>query len=90
MERLYNEGVATVYVGDLTAVVATHWSAAVNEKPHQFWAYRSFIDRLATTAEEYGITAEVESEASTTAECPVCGEREESDRNDDVLRCSCG
>ncbi|WP_353633771.1 transposase [Halobacterium sp. NMX12-1] len=90
LERLYDEGVATVYVGDLTDVLSTYWSAAVNEKTHQFWAYRSFINRLATTAEEYGITVEVESEAYTTAECPVCGERDDTDRNGDVFRCSCG
>jgi putative transposase len=90
MERLYDEGVATVCVGDLTDVLSEHWSARVNEKTHQFWAYRSFIDRLATTAEEYGITVEVESEAYTTAECPVCGERDETDRDGDVFRCSCG
>ena len=90
MERLYDEGVATVYVGDLTDVLSAYWSAEVNEKTHQFWAYRSFIDRLATTAEEYDITIEVESEAYTTAECPVCGERDDTDRNGDVFRCSCG
>nr|WP_254841402.1 transposase [Natronomonas marina] len=90
MERLFDEGVVTVYVGDLTDVLSAHWSAEVNEKTHQFWAYRSFIDRLATTAEEYGITVEVESEAYTTAECPVCGERDETERDGDVFRCSCG
>jgi putative transposase len=90
MERLYDEGVATVYVGDLTDVLSEHWSARVNEKTHQFWACRSFIDRLATTAEEYGITVDVESEAYTTAECPVCGERDDTERDGDVFRCSCG
>ena len=90
MERLYDEGVATVYVGDLADVLSKHWSAEVNEKTHQFWAYRAFVDRLATTAEEYGITVEVESEAYTTAECPACGERDKTDRNGNVLRCSCG
>ncbi|ELY68194.1 transposase [Natrinema pellirubrum DSM 15624] len=90
MERLYDEGVATVYVGHLNDVLSEHWSARVNEKTHQFWAYRSFIDRLATTAEEYGITVEIESEAYTTAECPVCGERDETERAGDVFRCSCG
>jgi putative transposase len=90
MERLYDGGVATVYMGDLTDVLSAHWSAEVNEKTHQFWAYRSFIDRLATTAEEYGITVEVESEAYTTVECPACGERDHTDRNGDVFGCSCG
>jgi len=90
MERLYDEGVATVYVGDLNDVLSEQWSARVNEKTHQFWAYRSFIDRLATTAEEYGIAVEIESEAYTTAECPVCGERDDTERDGDVFQCSCG
>jgi len=90
LERLYDEGVATVYVGDLTDVLSAHWLAEVNEKTHQFWAYRSFINRLVMTAEEYGITVEVRSEADTTRTCPACGEREETVRNGDVFRCSCG
>jgi len=90
MERLYDEDVATVYVGDLNDVLSEQWSARVNEKTHQFWAYRSFTDRLATTAEEYGIAVEIESEAYTTAECPVCGERDDTERDGDVFRCSCG
>jgi len=90
MVRLCDEGVATVYVGDLTDVLSEHWSAQANEKTHQFWAYRAFIDRLATTAEEYGITVEVRSEAYTTAECPACGERETTERNGDVFLCPCG
>lgn len=88
--RLFDEGVATVYVGDLTDVLSEHWSAMVNEKTHQFWAFQSFIDRLATTAEEYGITVEVRSEAYTTAECPTCGERDRTERNGDLFRCPCG
>ncbi len=90
MERLYDEGVATVYVGDLTDVLSEHWSERVNEKTHQFWAYRSFVDRLATTAEEFGISVEVRSEAFTTATCVACGERLETKRRGDAFRCSCG
>ncbi|NHN46613.1 transposase [Halostella sp. JP-L12] len=90
LERLYGEDVATVYVGDLTDVLSAHWSPEVNEKTHQFWAYRSFIDRLVTTAEEYGITVEVESEAYTTAECPECGEHDDTERDGDVFYCPCG
>ena len=90
MVRLYEAGVATVYVGDLTEVLSAQWSAVVNEKTHQFWAYRSFIDRLATTAEEYGITVEVKSEVYTTMECPACGERDRTERSGDLFRCPCG
>jgi putative transposase len=42
------------------------------------------------TAEEYGITVEIKPEAYTTVECPVCGERDDTERDGDVFRCSCG
>jgi putative transposase len=90
MERLYAEGVATVYVGDLTDVLSTHWCAEVNEKTHQFWAFRAFIERLSYTAEEYGISVEIRSEADTTRTCPECGEQDDTNRDGDVFRCSCG
>jgi len=56
VERLYDEGVATVYVGDLTDVLEAHWSVRVNEKTHNFWAFKKFIHRLACVCEEYGIS----------------------------------
>jgi putative transposase len=46
---LPERNVDTVYVGDLTDVLDTHWSAAVNEKTHAFWSYRQLIDRLELT-----------------------------------------
>ncbi|MFB6360101.1 MAG: RNA-guided endonuclease InsQ/TnpB family protein [Halobacteriales archaeon] len=90
IERLYEAGVATVYVGDLTDVLSEHWSATVNEKTHQFWAFRSFIERLVTTAEEFDITVEVRSEAYTTAACPSCGDREQTARIGELFACRCG
>ena len=90
LERLYAEGVATVYVGDLTDILDTHWCAEVNAKTHQFWAFRAFIKRLSHTAEEYGITVEVRSEADTTRTCPACGEQDDTNRDGDVFRCPCG
>jgi predicted RNA-binding Zn-ribbon protein involved in translation (DUF1610 family) len=44
----------------------------------------------ATTAEEYGITVAVRSDAYTTAECPACGERDDTARDGDVSQCPCG
>ncbi len=90
LDRLYAEGVATVYVGDLTDVLSTHWCADVNAKTHQFWAFRAFIKQLSQAAEEYGITVEVRSEADTTRTCPACGERDATDRDGDLFRCPCG
>ncbi|MDR5656959.1 transposase [Halodesulfurarchaeum sp. HSR-GB] len=90
VERLYDEGVSTLYVGDIKGVLSTHWSPVVNEKTHNFWAYRRFINRLESVCEEYGIVVEEESEAWTSQECPECGEREETIRHEDSLTCPCG
>jgi putative transposase len=90
VERLYEEGVSTLYVGDIKGVLSTHWSPRVNEKTHNFWAYRRFINRLEDVCEEYGITVNEESEAWTSQECPECGERENTIRQEDSLTCSCG
>ncbi len=90
VERLFDEGVSTLYVGDLKGVLSTHWSPIVNEKTHNFWAYRRFIDRLGDVCEEYGISVEEESEAWTSRTCPACGEHEETVRHEDTLTCPCG
>ncbi|MDZ7731447.1 MAG: transposase [Natrialbaceae archaeon] len=89
-ERLYAQGVATVYVGDLTDVLETHWSVTANAKTHSFWAFRAFIDRLACTAEEFGITVEVRTEAWTSQMCPPCESTETTTRHRDTLTCPCG
>ncbi|WP_136716806.1 RNA-guided endonuclease InsQ/TnpB family protein [Halorientalis salina] len=90
VERLYNEGVSTLYVGDIKGVLDTHWKPRVNAKTHNFWAFRRFIDRLEDVCEEYGITVAEESEAWTSQECPACGEREDTIRHEDSLTCPCG
>ena len=90
IERLYEEGISTVYVGDLTDVLETHWSVRTNQKTHNFWAFRAFIDRLAWTAEEFGIAVEVRPEAWTSQTCPRCGSTEDTTRHQDTLTCSCG
>jgi putative transposase len=90
IERLYDEGVATVYVGELTDILDTHWSVETNVKTHSFWAFRSFVDRLACTAEEYGLSVEIRSEAWTSRKCPNCGSTADTMRHQDTLACSCG
>jgi len=90
VERLYDKGVSTVYVGDLTDVLDTHWSVETNAKTHNFWAFRAFTQRLSCTAEEYGIAVEVRSEAWTSQECPQCGSTDRTTRHQDTLTCSCG
>ncbi|QCC51204.1 IS200/IS605 family transposase [Halapricum salinum] len=90
LERLYEDGVHTVYIGGLTDVLETHWSVRVNEKTHNFWAFKQFTERLACTAEEYGISVEVRSEAWTSQECPQCGSTDRTTRHRDTLTCPCG
>jgi putative transposase len=90
IERLYDEGVSTVYVGALTDVLDTHWSVETNAKTHNFWAFRAFVNRLGCTAEEYGMSVEVRSEAWTSQECPNCGSTEDTTRHRDTLTCPCG
>ncbi|MFC6721574.1 RNA-guided endonuclease InsQ/TnpB family protein [Halobacteriaceae archaeon SHR40] len=90
LERLYTEGVDTVYIGGLTDVLDTHWSIEANAKTHNFWAFKQFTERLACTAEEYGISVEVRSEAWTSQECPQCGSTDRTTRQQDTLTCPCG
>jgi len=90
IERLYDQGVSTVYVGDLTDVLETHWSVRTNAKLHNFWAFRRFVGRLADTAEEFGITVEVRTEAWTSQTCPNCGSTKDTTRHQDTLTCRCG
>lgn len=90
VERLYDEGVSTVYVGALTDVLEASWLVEANAKTHNFWAFRAFIDRLACTAKEYGMSVEVRSEVWTSQECPNCGSTEDTTRHRDTPTCLCG
>ena len=90
LERLYAEGVSTVYIGGLTDVLDIHWSVETNAKTHNFWAFKQFTERLACTAEEYGISVEVRSEAWTSQECLQCGGTDRTVRHQDTLTCPCG
>jgi putative transposase len=86
-EWLLDRNVDTVYVGDLTNVLSTHWSADVNEKTHAFWSHRQLLDRVELTFEDPGITVEDVSEAESSSQCPVCGGKNVTP-NGDSFRCS--
>ncbi len=90
LKRLYESGVDTVYIGGLTDVLDTHWSVETNAKTHNFWSFKKFTERLVCTAEEYGISVEVRSEAWTSQECPQCGSTDRTTRHQDTLTCPCG
>ena len=90
LKRLYEDDVDTVYIGGLTDVLETHWSVETNAKTHNFWAFEQFTERLACTAEQYGIAVEVRPEAWTSQECPQCGSTDRTTRHQDTLTCPCG
>ncbi|MFB1066342.1 RNA-guided endonuclease InsQ/TnpB family protein [Natrinema sp. H-ect4] len=91
VSRLHDDGIATVYVGELGTVLSTHWSVTVNEKTHTFWAFARFSDRFECVCAEYGIEVVRTSEAWTTQECPECSERDRTHRKGDYYRCNvCG
>jgi putative transposase len=90
LDRLYEDGVDTVYIGGLTDLLETHYSVETNAKTHNFWAFKQFTERLACTAQEYGIAVEVRSEAWTSQECPQCGSTGRTTRHQDTLTCPCG
>ena len=69
----------------MTDVLETHWSVRVNEKTHDFWAFKKFIHRLACVCEEYDISLEVELEAWTSQRRPEYGDHEEAVRHRDTL-----
>ena len=85
-EWLLARDVETVYVGDLTGVLETHWSAEVNEKTLAFWSHRQLIERLEVTFGDVGLTVQEIPESDTSSVCPACGS-ETVTRRGDSLQC---
>ena len=89
-EWLLARNVDTVYVGDLTDVLDAHWSAAVNEKTHEFWSHGELTDRIKLTFGDVGITITEVGEYDTSSQCPVCAS-DTVTRDGDSFRCEdCG
>nr|WP_276278619.1 transposase [Halomicroarcula sp. SYNS111] len=85
-EWLLARNVDTVYVGDLTNVLETHWSTDVNEKTHGFWSHRQLVERITLTLGDVGITVTETGEYNSSSECPTCGS-DAVTRNGDSFRC---
>ena len=85
-EWLLDRNVDTVYVGDLTNVLETHWSTDVNEKTHAFWSHRQLVDRIKLTLGDVGITVTETGEYDSSSECPAC-ESDAVTRSGDSFRC---
>ncbi|WP_049934605.1 RNA-guided endonuclease InsQ/TnpB family protein [Haloplanus natans] len=90
VERVIDDGIQTIYVGDLTGVVRrTPWKST-NRKLTEFWANRRFTDRLGHLCDEHGIELVTVQEFDSSQECPDCGTVEGTTRDRDRLRCRCG
>ena len=89
-EWLLDRNVDTVYVGELTDVLETHWSTDVNEKTHNFWSHRQLLNRIELTLGDVGIAVEEVTEADSSSKCPDCGSSNVA-RTGDSFRChDCG
>lgn len=87
---LVAQGVGTVYVGDVSGVLSTHWSTTVNQKTHSFWSHGQLIDRLCETFEVAGVELTEAPEFDTSSTCPSCAS-ENVTRNGDEFGCKeCG
>ncbi|MDS0295299.1 RNA-guided endonuclease InsQ/TnpB family protein [Halogeometricum luteum] len=87
---LVSQGVETVYVGDVSDVLDTHWSAEVNQKTHNFWSHGQLTARLEETFEVAGLGLVEVGEYGTSSTCPYCSSSEVS-RDGDEFSCSkCG
>jgi putative transposase len=73
VEELWERGVSTVVVGDLTGILeGVDFSSEVNNRLHR-WPFRRFVERIEYKAERYGMVVEREDEAHTSSICPYCG-----------------
>ena len=86
VDWLLERNVDTVYVGDLTDVLNTHWSADVNEKTHAFWSHRQLLNRIELTFGDVGVSVREVNEADSSSECPDCGSSDVT-RTGDSFRC---
>ena len=89
-EWLLDRNVDTVYVGDLTDVLDTHWSATVNEKTHAFWSHGELTDRIRLTLGDVGITVTEVDEYDTSSQCPACASETVRREGDSFWCANCG
>lgn len=83
---MLSHNVSDVFVGDLSDVLSTHWSAEVNQKTHNFWSHGQLTDQLENTLEITEIDFEEVSEQGTSSICPHC-ESDDVNRDSDEFVC---
>jgi len=70
----YEKGVGEIVIGDISHIRdKVDYNSKANSMIHNFWSFRYIIDRIKTTAENYGIRVRMISEEYTSSYCPFCG-----------------
>ena len=70
----YEKGVGEIIVGDPGGIRENNDKGnKINAMIHNFWSFRYIIERLRTTAENFGIRVKPVKEYSTSSYCPFCG-----------------
>ena len=89
VERLYDEGVLTVYVRGLTDVLEAHWSVRANAKTHNSGRSERLSKPSACVARSTVSTSKRGRKRGLRKSAPLC-KREATVRHEDTLTCSCG
>jgi len=72
----YEKGVSEIIVGDVRGIRQNNdKNAKANAMIHNFWSFRYIVDRLKTTAENFGIKVKLVKENHTSSVCPRCGSK---------------
>ena len=71
----YEKGVGEIVVGDVGGIRQNNNknNSKANAMIHNFWSFRYIVDRLKTTAENFGIKVKLVKENNTSSICPRCG-----------------
>ena len=70
----YEKGVTEIVVGDVSGIRENNdKNNKINAMIHNFWSFRYIIERLKTTAENFGIKVKLVKENYTSSICPRCG-----------------
>lgn len=69
----YEKGVSEIIVGDISGIRENNnKNNKINAMIHNFWSFRYIINRLITTAENFGIKVKLVKENNTSSICPRC------------------
>jgi len=70
----HEKGVTEIVVGDVGGIRQNNdKNTKANAMIHNFWSFRYIINRLITTAENFGIKVRLVKENHTSSACPFCG-----------------